>query len=77
MSLASFDAFCAQQHADMRLCHADMMVESVMELTSTMAEHHLPAATAPLLQSCGSVCDTAAMNNCLDALGASLGMQSA
>ncbi len=54
-----------------------MMVESVMELTSTMAEHHLPAATAPLLQSCGSVCDTAAMNNCLDALGASLGMQSA
>ncbi|KAL0020026.1 hypothetical protein WJX77_004844 [Trebouxia sp. C0004] len=55
----------------------DMMVESVMELTSTMAEHQLPAATAPLLQSCGSVCDTAAMNNCLDALGASLGMQSA
>ncbi len=61
----------------MRFCHADVMVESVMELTSTMAEHQLPAATAPLLQRCGSVCDTAAMNNCLDALGASLGMQSA
>lgn len=53
------------------------MVESIMELTSTLAEQQLPAATATLMQSCGSVCDTAAMNNCLDALGSSLGMQSA
>ena len=56
---------------------ADILVECVMELTSTMAEHQLPEATASLLQSCGSVCDAAAMNNCLEALGAALGMQSA
>ncbi|KAL3141745.1 hypothetical protein ABBQ32_004426 [Trebouxia sp. C0010 RCD-2024] len=56
---------------------ADVLVEAVMELTSTTAEQQLPEATAALVPSCGSICDSAAFGNCLDALGTALGMQSA
>ena len=48
-----------------------------MELTSVLGEHQLPAVTAGLTQTCGKVCDTAAVGNCLEALATSLGMQSA
>ena len=48
-----------------------------MELTSTLAEQQLPSVTVPLMQLCGNVCDSAAMNNCLEALATALGMQSA
>lgn len=48
-----------------------------MELTSTAAEQQLPEVTAVLVPSCGSICDSTAFNNCLEALGTALGMQSA
>ena len=56
---------------------ADILVETVMELTSTAAEQQLPEVTAVLVPSCGSICDSTAFNNCLEALGTALGMQSA
>lgn len=55
----------------------DVLVEAVMELTSMAAEQQLPAATAALGPSCGSICDNTAFGNCLNALGTTLGMQSA
>ena len=58
-------------------CGADRIVESVMELTSVLGEHELPKVTAGLAQSCGNICDAAAVVNCLEALASSLGMQSA
>ena len=61
----------------LRLLPADVLVEAVMELASTAAEQQLPEATAALVPSCGSICDSAAFGNCLDALGTALGMQSA
>ena len=56
---------------------ADALVEAVMELTSTAAEQQLPEVTAVLVPSCGSLCDSTAFDNCLEALGTALGMQSA
>lgn len=56
---------------------ADTLVEAVMELTSTVAEQQLPEVTAVLIPICGSICDSTAFNNCLEALGTALGMQSA
>lgn len=55
----------------------DVLVEAVMELTSTAAEQQLPEVTAVLVPSCGTICDSTAFGNCLEALGAALGMQSA
>ena len=62
-----------------RLCcgRTDSLVETVMEATSTVAEQQLPEATLLLLSSCGSICDSTALSNCLEALGSALGMQSA
>lgn len=64
-------------HMSMYFAVADRQVESVMELTSILGEHQLPALTAGLVQSCGNICDAAAVTNCLEALATSLGMQSA
>lgn len=66
-----------QISVDLACSIADVLVEAVMEVTSTAAEQQLPEVTAVLVPSCGSVCDSTAMSNCLEALGSALGMQSA
>ena len=66
-----------QVGTDLACSLVDVLVEAVMEVTSTAAEQQLPDVTAVLIPSCGSICDSTAMSNCLEALGAALGMQSA